>query len=157
MILGEVFPKDTIVAEVSSTEKDELFEELIEVIHSHHPNFDKAEALAQINERESKMSTGIMHSIAIPHALIPSMKSNGAVGAIGISHEGIDYDSLDKAPVHAVFMIIGAENATEQHIQILKQLATVLQIPNFVNDLLSFKSAPEIYNFICKSEESLID
>ena len=154
MILNEVFPKDTIVVNLSSIEKDELFEELVEVIHSKHPVFDKLEALNILNERESKMTTGIMHSVGIPHALIPSMK--GTVGAIGISQEGIDYDSLDKAPVHAVFMIIGNENQTEHHIQVLKQLASVLQIPNFIQNLLSLKSSSEIYNFICTSEESLL-
>ena len=155
MVLGEIFLKDTVVLNLSSTEKDELFEELVETIHSHHPIFDKKIALEALNLREAKMTTGIMHSIAIPHALIPSMK--GSIGAIGISREGIDYDSLDKAPVHAVFMIIGSENETEQHIQILKRLAAVLQIPNFIENLISLKSSSEIYNFICKAEESLVD
>ena len=155
MVLGEVFPKDTIVVNLSSTEKDELFEELLETIYSHYPVFDKAQALHVLNERESKMTTGIMHSVAIPHALIPSM--HGAIGAIGISREGIDYDSLDKSPVYVVFMIIGGENETEQHIQILKQLASVLQLPDFVKTILSFKSSSEIYNFICNSEESLLN
>lgn len=154
MVLSEIFPKDTVIVNLSSTEKDELFEELVEAIHSHHPVFNKQEALDTLNERESKMTTGIMHSVGIPHALIPSM--HGTVGAIGISQDGIDYDSLDKAPVHVVFMIIGAENDTEHHIQVLKQLATVLQIPDFVKNLISLKSASEIYNFICSSEESLI-
>ncbi|MBR1403300.1 MAG: PTS sugar transporter subunit IIA [Treponema sp.] len=155
MVLRQIFPKDTIVASLSSTEKDELFEELVETIHSHYPNFNKQEALDTLNEREAKMTTGIMHSVGIPHALIPSM--HGSIGAIGISQNGIDYDSLDKAPVHVVFMIIGAENETEQHIQILKQLATVLQLPDFVKNLLSLKSSSEIYNFICNSEDSLVE
>ena len=154
MALGQVFPKNTIVMDFSSTEKDELFEELVETIHSQYPCFDKSEALKVLNERESKMTTGIMHSVGIPHALISSAKKS--IGAIGISHSGIDYDSLDKAPVYAVFMIIGPDGEPGQHIQILKELATVLQIPNFIENLLSLKSASEIYNFICTSEESLI-
>lgn len=155
MVLREIFPKETIVVPLSSTEKDELFEELVETIHSHHPHFDKAQALQSLQEREAKMTTGIIHSVAIPHALIPSIK--GSIGAIGISHAGIDYDALDKAPVHIVFMIIGAENETEQHIQILKQIAMVLRIQDFVKNILSLKTSSEIYNFICKSEESLIN
>lgn len=155
MVLGQVFPKNTIVMDFSSTEKDELFEELVETIYSNYPGFDKNEALNVLNERESKMTTGIMHSVGIPHALISSIKDS--IGAIGISHEGIDYDSLDKAPVHVVFMIIGPDNDPNHHIQILKQLASVLQIPDFVKSLLSLKSTSEIYNFVCTSEESLIE
>jgi len=155
VVLGQVFPKNTIVMDFSSTEKDELFEELVETIYSNYPGFDKNEALNVLNERESKMTTGIMHSVGIPHALISSIKDS--IGAIGISHEGIDYDSLDKAPVHVVFMIIGPDNDPNHHIQILKQLASVLQIPDFVKSLLSLKSTSEIYNFVCTSEESLIE
>ena len=154
MVLNEVFPKDTIVVNLSSTEKDELFEELVETIHNACPKFNKEEALNCLNERESKMTTGIMHSVAIPHALISSMQ--GSVGAIGISQEGIDYDSLDKAPVHVVFMIIGNEKDTEHHIQLLRQLTLILQTPDFVKKILSLKSSSEIYNFICSTEESLV-
>ncbi|MBQ4377758.1 MAG: PTS sugar transporter subunit IIA [Treponema sp.] len=157
MVLGEIFPKDTIVVELSSTEKDELFEELVETIHSNHPIFDKQEALKVLNERESKMSTGIMHAVGLPHALITSMNGHDTIGAVGISREGLDYEALDNAPVNVVFMIIGAENDTNSHIQVLKQLAMVLQLPNFVNNLLANKTASEIHNFICKSEESLIN
>lgn len=155
MVLREIFSKSTVVVRLSSTEKDELFEELVETIYSYRPNFDRREALDALSERESKMTTGIMPSVAVPHALIRSMK--GSVGAVGISRAGIDYGSLDKAPVHVVFMIIGAESETEQHIQVLRQLAGVLQIQNFVKNLLSLKSVSEVFNFICASEESLID
>ncbi|MBQ0052400.1 MAG: PTS sugar transporter subunit IIA [Treponema sp.] len=153
MLLNEIFPKETIVVELESTEKDELFEELVEVIHSYCPQMDRSQALAILNERESKMTTGIMHNVGIPHALIPSM--NKTVGAIGISKDGIDYDSLDKAPVHVVFMLVGSDSDTEHHIQILKSLATVLQIPNFVENVLKCNSASEVYKFIQTSEESL--
>lgn len=153
MVLGQIFPKETVVVNLQSTEKDELFEELVEVIHSHVPGLDRNEALENLREREAKMSTGIMHSIAVPHALISSVKET--VGAIGISRDGIDYDALDKAPVHVVFMIIGASGETEHHIQVLKQIATVLQIPGFVDRIRKCESAGAVHELICKSEESV--
>lgn len=155
MALREIFPKATVLASLSSTEKDELFEELVESIYSSYPKFDRREALERLNAREAKMTTGIMHSVAVPHALIPSM--TGTIGAVGISRDGIDYDSLDKSPVHAVFMVIGNEAETERHVQVLRQLAAVLEIPNFVTRLLSLKSSSEIHDFICNSEESLLN
>lgn len=155
MILGQIFPKETVIVDLESTEKDELFEELIEKIHSYSDSFDRSVALDSLNDRESKMTTGIMHSVAIPHALIPSFE--GTVGAIGISRDGIDYDSLDKAPVHLIFMILGAEDETERHIQILKQLASVLQLPGFVEKMINCKSSSEVHNLLCDSEDSLSD
>lgn len=155
MLLGEIFPKETIVLNLDSTEKDELFEELVEAIHNYCPELDRAEALNCLNDRESKMTTGIMHNVGIPHALVSSM--NHSVGAIGISRSGIDYDSLDNAPVYVVFMILGAENETERHIQILKSLATVLQLPDFVSNLMKQESASDVFKFISSAEASLLE
>ena len=155
MVLEKIFSKETVVVNLESTEKDELFEELVEVIHSAHPEMDRTEALSSLNAREAKMTTGIMHRVAIPHAMIPSMKET--VGAIGISRSGIDYDSLDKAPVNLVFMLIGAENETEHHIQILKQLAGVLQLEGFVDKMLLCNAPSEVCNLLCASEELLSD
>ena len=153
MVLGEIFPRETIVVNLESTEKDELFEELVESIHKFCPNLDRVAAVEALNERESKMSTGIMHSVAVPHALVSSMKKT--VGAIGVSKSGIDYDALDKAPVYVVFMILGADGETEKHIQILKQLALVLQNPGIVDKIVRCETASDVFNLISKTEESL--
>lgn len=154
MLLGDIFQKDTIVVNLESTEKDELFEELVEKIHSCYPEVDREEALKDLNEREEKMTTGIMHSVAIPHAQVSSIRTT--VGAIGISKDGIDYDSLDKAPVYVVFMLLGPQNEAERHIQILKSLAQVLQIPGFVDKITKCNTSGEAYKLLCDSEESLI-
>lgn len=155
MSLEAIFPKETIIVNLESTEKDELFEELVEIIHNAVPEMNRKEALDCLLERESKMTTGIMHNVAIPHALIPSMSKT--VGAIGISSEGIDYDSLDKAPVYLIFMIIGAQGETEQHIQVLKQLAGVLQLPDFVGRMRQCSSPSEVHNLLRNSEELLAE
>lgn len=152
MVLEDVFTKETVIVDLESTEKDELFEEMVEALHSDYPEIDRAEAIFALNDRESKMSTGIMHSVAVPHAVVPSLK--GLVGAIGISRKGIDYDSLDKAPVYIVFMILAGEGQTEKHVQILKSLAVVLQKPGFVEKLSSCSSAADVYNLIIETEHS---
>lgn len=153
MVLEDVFSKESIIVNLESTEKDELFEEMIEVLHEAHPDFNREEALAALNEREARMSTGIMHSVAVPHAVVPSVV--GTLGAIGISRHGIDYDSIDHAPVHLVFMLIAGENQTERHVQILKSLAITLQKPGFIGKLLSCQTQAEAYNLIVQSEEAV--
>lgn len=153
MVLDKIFPKDTVVVNLESTEKDELFEELVESIHTYCPTLDRDETLNSLKAREEKMSTGIMHNVAVPHALITSLDK--MVGAIGISKSGIDYDSLDKAPVHVVFMILGAEGDTEHHIQVLKQLALVLQMPGIVDKIVKCETASDVYSLVCKSEDEI--
>lgn len=154
MVLEDVFLKDAILINLESTEKDELFEEMIYFLHSAYPVFDANEALKSLNDREEKMSTGIMHNVAVPHAVVSSLKK-GAIGAIGISKNGIDYDSLDKSPVKVVFMILAGEDETEKHIQILKSLALVLQKPDFLDKLCSCKTQTEAFNLLVQFEEAV--
>jgi len=152
-MFSEIFPASNIIADLESEDKDELFEELLEVLVSAQPGIDRAEALAALIERENKMTTGIIPGIAVPHAISNSVK--GVVGAIGISRNGIDFGSLDNKPVHVVFMLLFSPNETERHLQIMKQFAGLLHHQELCNSLVKAKSADEIFDLICSCEKSM--
>ena len=152
-MFSEIFPVSNIIVDLESEDKDELFEELVEVLVSAHPEINRAEAMSALKERENKMSTGIMPGIAVPHAISTTVK--GVVGAIGISRNGIDYDSLDGKPVHVVFMLLFSPDETERHLQIMKQFAGLLQYQDLCNDLIKKQTPEEIYDLICSCEKSM--
>jgi len=152
-VLERVFSPKSIILNLESTEKDELFEEMVESIVSVQPTVDRAQAIAALKEREAKMSTGIMHDIAVPHGSCMTVQKT--VGAVGISRKGIEYDSLDKAPVHLVFMLLSNSSETERHLEVLKVLAAILQNPAFAKELLEKQSAQEVFELMCRYESSL--
>lgn len=152
-MLERVFSPKSIILNLESTEKDELFEEMVESIVSVQPTVDRAQAIAALKEREAKMSTGIMHDIAVPHGSCMTVQKT--VGAVGISRKGIEYDSLDKAPVHLVFMLLSNSSETERHLEVLKVLAAILQNPAFAKELLEKQSAQEVFELMCRYESSL--
>lgn len=153
MSLSQVFCPECIILDLESIEKNKLFEELIANVVSVFPDVDYDEALAAIMEREAKMSTGIMHDIAVPHGSSGSVKQT--IGVIGVSRKGIEYDSLDKSPVHFVFMLLSSSNETEQHLSVLRDLASVLQNPSFIKELSEKQSRQEAYDLLCKYEMSV--
>ena len=153
MVFEQVFSPESVILNLESKEKDELFEEMVESIVAVQPEIDRAEALSALHERENKMSTGIMHGIAVPHAHCDCAK--GEVGAIGISRNGIDYDALDKAPVNLVFMLVCSPSETELHLKVLKELAAILQNPAFVREIMEKQSAKEVYELLISYEASL--
>ena len=146
MILGQVFSPKTIKLNLESTDKDELFEELLETIVAAHPSIDRAQALSAMREREVKMSTGIMHGIAVPHGASVSVEH--VTGAIGISRAGIDYDALDGSPVHLVFMVLYNASETEGHLEVLKDLASVLQEPSFMKNVMEKQTPQEVFDLL---------
>ena len=151
MIFVNVFSPKSVIIDLESEEKDELFEEMLESIRLTHPEIDHEEALSALKEREAQMSTGIMHGIAVPHGRCKSVK--GCVGAVGISRRGIDYDSLDGAAVNLVFMLLCGENDDELHLEILKELSQVLHDPSFVSKIYDKKSAQEVYDLLCEIQD----
>ena len=120
MTLSEIFYPGAIIPDLAGTTKEAVFSELVDVIVAAHPDCDRTELLASLWKREEKQSTGIASGIAIPHVVCNEIYS--VVGVLGISKKGNDYDSLDKKPVHVIFMLAAGESAKENHLNILNQI-----------------------------------
>ena len=152
MILSQVFSPSAINIDLESIEKDEVFEEIVEGLIASYSGLNRTGVLNALLERESKLSTGIGKGFAVPHGVCAGV--SGVKGFIGISREGIDFDSLDNVPVQVIFTMISGENECEYHLQVIKRLADVIKQPNFIKTLLSKTSPQEIYDALIRFEES---
>jgi len=152
MLLSEVFLPEFIKADLEAGDKDEVFEELVDYFCTAKKLNERESILAALRERESKMSTGIQHGIAIPHG-----KTNAVdrmYGVLGVSKDGVEYDSLDGKPVHLVMMILAPPVEAEKHLHLLQRMAEVLRNPDFYNDVLAAGSAQAIYGVIKRYEDA---
>lgn len=71
--------------------------------------------------REKLGSTGLGQGVAIPHGRIKGLKH--AAGAFLRLANPVPFDSPDGRPVDLLFVLLVPEQATEQHLQILSELA----------------------------------
>lgn len=142
-----------IKTDVESEDKDELFEELVEVLVRNHPEYDRGEVLRAITEREAKMSTGIGKGIAIPHGKTSIVKD--LCGVIGISRAGIDYDSLDGEPVHVIFMLLAPLDSAGPHIKALQKIAILMKDRGFYQRLGEAGNPHAVYQIILNEENRL--
>lgn len=71
--------------------------------------------------REKLGSTGLGQGVAIPHGRIKGLKH--AAGAFIRLQTPVPFDSPDGRPVEILFVLLVPEQATEQHLQILSELA----------------------------------
>ncbi|GHT50349.1 PTS fructose transporter subunit IIA [Spirochaetia bacterium] len=160
MLLSEVFLPEFIKFGLVSTQKQDLFREMVD-------HFMKAQGshvdaggesvsamhdsiLTALNEREKKMSTGIQHGIAIPHGKTNAV--DRVYGVIGVSEKGIEYDSLDGEPVHVVLMILAPPVQAESHLLLLQNMAVVLRNPSFYDDVMRAKNAEEVFSILKQYE-----
>jgi PTS system fructose-specific IIC component/PTS system nitrogen regulatory IIA component len=153
MLLQDIFTVSRIKFGLEADDKDEVFEELTDVLVRGYGISNREEILASIRDRESKMSTGIKTGIALPHGKVEGF--SGIFGVIGISEDGIDYDSLDGEPVSLVILLVsGTENA-EAHLRILKKIAGLLENPAFITDMKNSGSAEKAFSVLKNYENDL--
>ena len=125
MLLQKVFAPGRIKIGLESEDKDELFEELVDLLAKERGRtFPRAVVLAAVRAREEKMSTGIKKGIALPHGKAEGLTE--LIGALGISRQGIEYSSLDGEPVYIVFLLVSDPKDSELYLAALKRLAVLL-------------------------------
>ena len=107
MKISELLNQDLIKVGLEGDEKEEVFEELIDLLVRQDRLADRDAARQAILTREEKQSTGIGRGVAIPHGKSGTITQLTA--ALGISSEGIEYDSLDGEPVRVVFLLLAEE------------------------------------------------
>jgi PTS system fructose-specific IIC component/PTS system nitrogen regulatory IIA component len=153
MNLQDVLLPKFIKVNLKAEDKNEAFEELV----THYCKTDNSSSYKQILDaiikREEKMSTGIYKGIAVPHGKTDAVKK--ICGALGISEKGVQYDSLDGEPVHLLFMIVSPIEDSDNFLWLLKHLAQLIEIPQFLIELQQQKDPQSAFNVICKFEDTL--
>ncbi|MEI8234348.1 MAG: PTS sugar transporter subunit IIA [Verrucomicrobiota bacterium] len=128
MTLGHLLSVDQIIPEMKATERWSAIVELVEMLArlGKIKAEDQETVLAALRAREETMSTGIGFGIAIPHA--SSDRVGEVVAAFGRSSTGIEFDSLDGAPVKFIVLFIVPKDQFQTH------LRTLAAIAKFLND-----------------------
>ena len=122
--------------------KKRLLEALAQLLASEHPGLSPDTVFERLLERERLGSTGLGHGIALPHARVREVKE--ALGAFVTTAEGVDYDAMDGEPVDLAFALLVPEEATEEHLRLLAQLAGLFSDPRVRKRLRDADSAAAI-------------
>jgi len=93
-------------------------------------------------EREKLGNTGIGNGVAMPHSRFE--QTNEAVIAIITLETAIDYDSLDHQAVDVAFGLIVPQDANQQHLNILAEIARSMSNIDNKQKLHSAKTAQEV-------------
>ena len=129
MIEFEKMIDESRIIDLKATSKEDALRELVDALASSPDVTDKEELLNAIFEREKVISTGVGIEVALPHVKIPSVKN--FVIAIGRSHKGIDFESLDDKPVYIVVMIGANDKQAGDFLKVLARLVLKLKNRNF--------------------------
>src|SRR5574337_734686 len=94
--------------------------------------------------RERLGSTGLGQGIAIPHGRIKGLKE--ATGAFLRLATPVQFDAPDGKPVSMLFVLLVPEQANEQHLQLLSELAQMFSERHFREALSSAPDSAAIHD-----------
>lgn len=143
MRIDDFLAEDMVVPTLQGRSKDDVIEELAQIVSSHHPEIDHRRLVAALQDRERLNSTALGEGVAIPHGKLPGVKR--VVAAFGRSPQGVDFNSLDGKPTHLFFLLVAPEDSAGAHLKALARISRLLKDQAFRSRLLEGQDAAAIY------------
>jgi PTS system nitrogen regulatory IIA component len=133
-----------IKADVAAFDKPGAIRELVESLAA-AGSIKPADAegiVAAIMKREELGSTGIGRGVAVPHTKHASV--DRLVGTVGVSSEGVDFNSLDGDKVQLFFLLVSPPDRPGDHLRALENISRQLRDETFCRFLKQAKTAHDI-------------
>jgi PTS system nitrogen regulatory IIA component len=146
MNLKTVLSKETVCLHLKGTTKEEIINELLDILVAAKKIDDRPSALAAIMDREQKMSTGMKHGIAIPHGKSPSI--HDLVACIGVSDAPVEFDALDNEPCRIFIMTLSPVEKTGPHLQFLAEISLLFKSAEKRREILNASAEEEVLKIL---------
>jgi PTS system fructose-specific IIC component len=142
MKLSKFCEEDLMNFDLQGQTKADVIKEMVDLTAQSSLVRDREELLAAVFEREKLVTTGVGYGVAFPHAKTRAMK--GIVIVFGRSEVGIDFEAMDKKPVHLLFMIAAPEDAIGAHLNVMARLSYIMKSEKNRERLMRAKTAGEV-------------
>jgi PTS system nitrogen regulatory IIA component len=153
MKLADFFVKEAVIPELQATDRNGVIRELVDSLCSKVGiSSEDASGIARaVIQRENQGSTGFGKGVAVPHAKHPTVKK--MVATIGRSGTGIDFASLDRAPVYTVVLLLSSPDAPDEHLAAMESIFKHLQRDNLRRFLRQASTQEEIAALVDEADE----
>ena len=108
--------------------------------------------VAAIMKREELGSTGIGRGVAVPHTKHASVER--LVGTVGVSVEGVDFNSLDGDKVQLFFLLVSPPDRPGDHLRALENISRQLRDDTFCRFLKQARSAHDIQQLLEEADNN---
>ncbi|MBI5235808.1 MAG: PTS sugar transporter subunit IIA [Deltaproteobacteria bacterium] len=150
MVLSDVLTEDNIIIDLKAREKAGILDEMARGVASKVFGLDKGRLLQAVLDREKLGTTGIGHGVAIPHGKIKGLAEIKVF--FGRSLSGVDFNSIDGAPVHLFFMIIAPQSAAVTHLKILAGISQMLKNQECRTRLMRAENPSDVFRIIVEAD-----
>lgn len=143
--LAAILPIEQILTNVEITSKKRAFEEVGLLFENLH-DIQRSAVVNCLFARERKGSTGLGRGVAIPHGRTNLIRYPQA--ALFKLKEPIPFDSVDKRPVHLLIFLLMPEDAVQNHLEILSEIAELLSDPNIAEAIQEAETPEQLHAIV---------
>lgn len=146
MQVAELLDIDRISCDHHAASKKRVLEQLSRLIADSQTDLSQIQVFDSLISRERLGSTGFGHGVAIPHGRVKH--NSKTIAAMVKLQDGVDYDAVDNQPVDLFFALLVPENSTEEHLQLLAQLAEMFSDREFIGQLRASHDAQALLDIL---------
>lgn len=154
MKFSDFVSSKSIRAELKSTDKESVVAELVDSLleAGDIKASDRDDIIKAIMKREELGSTGIGRGIAVPHTKHPSVEK--LVGTVGVSIDGVEFDSLDGEKVQLFFLLVSPPDRPGDHLRALENISRQLRDETFCRFLKQSKNTEDIVQLLEEADNN---
>jgi PTS system nitrogen regulatory IIA component len=149
--IAQLLPEANILLDVEATSKKRLFEQIGQLFED-QAQIARSVVFDSLFAREKLGSTGLGQGIAIPHGRIRGLAH--PLGAFVRPRQPIPFDAPDGKPVGQIFVLLVPEHATEEHLQLLSELAEMFSERVFRDQLTVASDPASLHRLFCAWESA---
>lgn len=150
MKISQLLSPERVVIGADVSSKKRLLEQLADLLVSDDAALETTEVFNSLLARERLGATALGHGVALPHGRLCGL--NGTLAAFIHAQQGVDFDAPDGRGVDLVFALAVPEQAADEHLQLLAQLAGLCRDPAQREALRAARSSDELIAVISRWE-----
>lgn len=147
--IAPLLPQCNVLTGLPVTSKKRLFEQ-VGLLFENNNGIERGRVFDSLFARERLGSTGLGSGVAIPHGRIKGLK-NAVVAVVRLS-DPIPFDAPDGQPVRLLVFLLVPEHATEEHLELLSELAELLSDRSVRDHLLECNDPIQAHSTFCAWE-----
>jgi len=142
--LNQILTPRRTVCRAPGISKKRLFETIARIISDDQLSLSYDEVFDHLIAREKLGSTGLGKGIAIPHCRVANCTQ--PLGTLLTLEDPIDFDAPDDKPVDLLFVLLVPEEAHQQHLDILANVARLFNQSTFCEQLRAATDNKVLYD-----------
>ncbi|MFF7707021.1 PTS IIA-like nitrogen regulatory protein PtsN [Pseudomonas sp. NPDC007930] len=149
--LEQILTPGRSLVNVPGGSKKRVLETIANLVARELPGLDSQDILEALVARERLGSTGFGNGIAIPHCRLAGCQA--PISALLQLDHPVDFDAIDGAPVDLLFVLLVPQAATDEHLELLRQIASMLDRKDIREHLRSAGDSEALYKVVLDAQK----